>query len=132
MLCKHESKSHSVMSDSLGTQGLYSPWNFPGQDTEVGSLSLLQGSSQLRDQTQVSHIAGRFFTNWAIREAHNFREIYIILLTASSSQLRDQTQVSRIVGRFFTSQATREAQLTPFKMMQTKSWEVFKFIPDRS
>ena len=70
MLCKHESKSHSVMSDSLGTQGLYSPWNFPGQDTEVGSLSLLQGSSQLRDQTQVSHIAGRFFTNWAIRESH--------------------------------------------------------------
>ena len=26
-------------------------------------------SSQPRDRTQVSHIAGRFFTNWAIREA---------------------------------------------------------------
>jgi len=26
-------------------------------------------SSQPRDQTQVSHIAGRFFTNWATREA---------------------------------------------------------------
>ena len=24
-----------------------------------------RGSSQLRDQTQVSHIAGRFFTSWA-------------------------------------------------------------------
>ena len=28
-----------------------------------------RGSSQARDQTQVSHIAGRFFINWAIREA---------------------------------------------------------------
>ena len=31
------------------------------------SLSLLQGISQPRDQTQVSCIAGRFFTIWAIR-----------------------------------------------------------------
>ena len=36
----HLSESHSVMSDSLW---LYSPWNSPGQNTGVGSLSLLQG-----------------------------------------------------------------------------------------
>ena len=35
--------SHSVVSDSLRLHGLYSPWNFPGQNTGVGSLSLLQG-----------------------------------------------------------------------------------------
>ena len=29
-----------------------------------------RGSSQLRDQTQVSCIADRFFTVWATREAH--------------------------------------------------------------
>ena len=28
-----------------------------------------RGSSQPRDQTRVSHIAGRFFTSWATREA---------------------------------------------------------------
>ena len=28
-----------------------------------------RGSSQPRDQTQVFHIAGKFFTSWAIREA---------------------------------------------------------------
>ena len=38
-----ESKSHSVMSDSLPSHGLYSPWDSPGQNTGVGSLSLLQG-----------------------------------------------------------------------------------------
>ena len=36
-------ESHSVMSNSLQPHGLYSLWNFPGQSTGVGSLSLLQG-----------------------------------------------------------------------------------------
>ena len=36
-----ESESRSVVSDSL--HGLYRPWNSPGQNTGVGSLSLLQG-----------------------------------------------------------------------------------------
>ena len=38
-----ESESCSVVSDSLRPPGLYSPWNSPGQNTGVGSLSLLQG-----------------------------------------------------------------------------------------
>ena len=38
-----ESESHSVMSYSLRPRGLCSPWNSPGQNTGVGSLSLLQG-----------------------------------------------------------------------------------------
>ena len=33
----------SVMSNSLWRHGLYSPWNSLGQNTEVGSVSLLQG-----------------------------------------------------------------------------------------
>ena len=40
-----ESESCSVISDSLQPHGLYSPWNSPGQNTGVGSLSLLQGIS---------------------------------------------------------------------------------------
>ena len=38
-----ESESHSVVSDSLRPLGLYNPWNSPGQNAGVGSLSLLQG-----------------------------------------------------------------------------------------
>ena len=37
-----ESKRHSVVPDSLQHHGLYRPWNSPGQNTGVGSLSLLQ------------------------------------------------------------------------------------------
>ena len=102
-----------VASDSLWPHWLYSPWNSPGQNTGVGSLSLLhrifptQGlnpglphcrgvlyqlshkgsprilewvdfpfsseSSQPRNQTGVTCIAGRFFTNWAIREATHWK-----------------------------------------------------------
>ena len=32
-----------VVSSSLRPHGLYSPWNSPGQNTAVDSLSLLQG-----------------------------------------------------------------------------------------
>ena len=74
-----ESESHSVMSDSLWPRGLYSPWNSLGQNTRVGSLSLLQGSSQPRDRTQVSHIAGRYFTSWATREAHQDSRVQFIM-----------------------------------------------------
>ena len=42
---KEESESEScvVMSNSLRPRELYSPWNFLGQNTGVGNLSLLQG-----------------------------------------------------------------------------------------
>ena len=40
-----ENESRSVVPDSLRPHGLYSPWNSPGQNTGVGSLSLLQGIS---------------------------------------------------------------------------------------
>ena len=60
-----ESESRSVVSDTVRPHGLYSPWNSPGQNTGVGSLSLLQGLFP----TQVSRNADGFFTSWVTREA---------------------------------------------------------------
>ena len=39
------------------------PWNPPGQNTGLGSFPFSRVSSQPRDQTQVSCIAGGFFTS---------------------------------------------------------------------
>ena len=39
----YESASHSVLLYSLQPHGLFSPRNSPGQNTGLGSLSLLQG-----------------------------------------------------------------------------------------
>ena len=73
---KHSSVSVSVGSLGPGTHKvclspLYRPWKSLGQNTGVGSLSLLfqiPESSQHRDWIQVSRIAGEFFTSWATRE----------------------------------------------------------------
>ena len=44
-------------------------------------------SSQPRDQTQVSHIAGRFFTVWAIKEALRREMFSLKLFTLLSCKL---------------------------------------------
>ena len=43
-----------------------------GKNTRVGCSTSSRQSSQPRDQTQVSRIAGGFFTSWATREAPGF------------------------------------------------------------
>ena len=69
------SGSHSVVSNSLRPHRLYS---LPGSSVhgilqtrilEWVAIPFSRGSSQPRDWTQISHIAGGFFTVWATREA---------------------------------------------------------------
>ena len=48
---------------------LLCPWDFPGKNTGWVAISSSRGSSRPRDQTQVSCLAGRFFTVWATKEA---------------------------------------------------------------
>ena len=49
---------------------LCDPMDYTVQNTGVGvAFPFSRGSSQPRDQTQVSGIGGRFFTSWATREA---------------------------------------------------------------
>ena len=47
------SESCSVVSDYLWPHGPYSPWNSPGQDTGVGSVSLLQSIFLTQELNQV-------------------------------------------------------------------------------
>ena len=58
---------------------LLCPWDSPGENTGVGCHALLQGIFPSRDWTRVSRIAGRFFTNWATREASFVRSSLIFL-----------------------------------------------------
>ena len=64
-LCESEKVSCSFMSNSIhGQRSLagYNPWDSPGKNTGVGCIPFSRGSFRPRDQTQVSHIVGRFFT----------------------------------------------------------------------
>ena len=57
----------TIMSDSLLLHGI-----LQARILEWVAFPFSRGSSQPRDGTQVSYIAGRFFTSWATREAHFF------------------------------------------------------------
>ena len=59
--------SCSVVSDSLWPHGI-----LQARILEWVAFPFSRGSSQPRDQTQVSHIAGGFFTSWATREAQSY------------------------------------------------------------
>ena len=54
-----------------------------------------RGSSQPRDWTQVSHIAGGFFTSWATREAHTLAEALFIFMDANPWLKSDLTNILR-------------------------------------
>ena len=61
------SENRSVVSNSLWPHGL-SLWNSPGQNTGVGTLSLLQGIFPTQGLNPGLCIAGRFFTSWVTME----------------------------------------------------------------
>ena len=94
------------MSSSLWPYGLYSPWNSPGQNTGVGSLSLLQGIFPTQGSNpglprcrwvryQLSHKGSQRILEWV---AYPFSK--------GSSRPRNWTKVSCIAGGFFTNQKT--------------------------
>ena len=66
------SESPSVLSDSSWPVDCTVHGILQARILEWVAIPFPRGSSQPRDRTQVSHIAGRFFTRWAIREALKF------------------------------------------------------------
>ena len=114
LLGKPKSESHSVVSDSLWPCGLYSPWNSPGQNTGVGSRSLLQrifptqgsdpGLLHFRQILyQLSHKGSPRLLEWVTH-----------LISRGSFRPRNRIGVSCIAGGFFTNWAIREPRALCF------------------
>ena len=64
-MVESESESHSVVSDSLLPMDYTVQGILQAAMLEQVAFPFSRGSSQPRDQTQVSCIAGGFFTSWA-------------------------------------------------------------------
>ena len=84
-----ESESCSVESNFLGLHGLYSPWNSPGKNTGVGSLSLLQG---------IFLTQGSNSGLWHCRDSVPATGVSSLSLPGRSSRPRNRTLVSCIAG----------------------------------
>ena len=113
-----ESESCSVVSDSLQPQGLYSPWNSPGQNPGVGSLSLSRGSPNpgIEPRSPVLHS----YSLPAEPQGKSKNAGWVAYpFSRGSSQTRNQTGVSCIAGGFFTSWATREAPSCFYPLLKT-------------
>ena len=95
------------MSYSLQPHGLYSPWNSPGQNTGVGSCSLLQGISPIQELNPRLSPCRQIQGNLRILEwvAYPFSKDSPRIFTTQESVLG---LLSCIAGGFFTSWATRE------------------------
>ena len=83
---------------------------FQARLLEWVAVPFSRGSSQPRDQTQVSDIARGFFTSWPPGKPKN-TGMGSYPFSSRSSWPRNQTTVSFIADRFFTNWAMREASM---------------------
>ena len=96
-----ESESRSVMSDSLWPHGLCSPRNSPGQNTEVGSLSLLQGIFPTQGSNPGLLHCRRILYQLSHQGSPRILEWVAYPFSRGSSRPRNWTGVSYVAGGFF-------------------------------
>ena len=113
------SESRSVMSDSLRSHGLYSPWTSPGWNTGMGSLFLFQGIFPTQGLNPDLPHCRRILYQLSHHGRPRILEWVGYPSSRGSSWPRNWTRVSCIAGGFFTNWAIREAQRSlevPFKI----------------
>ena len=108
-IVQYESENHSVMSDSLWPHWLYSPWNSPGQNTGVGSLSLLQGIFPTQGSNPGLLQHGQIIYQLSHKGSPRILEWVACPFSSRYSRPRNRTGVSCIASGFFTNWAIREA-----------------------
>ena len=104
-----ESSSRSVLSNYLRPHGLYSPWNSPGQNTGVGSLSFLQGIFPTQGSNPGLPHCRQILYQLSHKGSPRILEWVTYPFSSGSSQPRNQTGVSCIAGGFFTNSTIRES-----------------------
>ena len=105
-----ESESRSVVSDSLGPHGLYSPWSSLGQNTGAGSLSLLQGIFPTQGSNPGLPHCRRILYQLSHKGSPRKLEWVAYPFSRGSSRLRNWTRVSCIAGGFFTNWDIRKLE----------------------
>ena len=96
------------MSDSCDPHGLYSPWNSTGQNTAVGSLSLLQRIFPIQGSNPGLPHGRQVLYQLSHKGSPRIQEWVAYPFSGRSSQSGNRTGISCIAGGFFTNWAMRE------------------------
>ena len=98
---------------TLRPHGVYNPWNSLGQNTKVGSLSLLQGIFPTQGSNSGLPHCQQILYQRSHKGSPRILEGVVYPFSHGSSQPRNQTRVSWIAAGFFINWAIREAPLRP-------------------
>ena len=111
---------------------LLHPWDFLGKITGVGCHFLLQGTSQPRDWTQVSHIVDRCFTVWAT--VYRFILLLIISLSFLTVKMKWYSSFQRLVPLYILLSSSPLSLLNvlptwPFSVSYHQSFSSWVIVP---
>ena len=126
-----ESESFSVVSDSLQPHGLYSPWNFPGQNTGVGSLSFLQGIFPAQGLKPGLLHCRRILYQLSHKGSPRILEWVVYPFSSRSSWPRNRTRVSCIAGGFFTNWTIRKAPKRVYLTELSRYVDIYNSLCDK-
>ena len=100
--CVHAKSLQSCLCDPMDCSPPRSSVHeiFQARILEWVAISFSRGSSQPRDQTQVFCTAGRFFTNWATREATHLKASSNFLLQAEQTKRKNLPHIYQLLNSF--------------------------------
>ena len=108
------------MSNSLLNCGLYSPWNSPGQNTGIGSLSLLQGIFPMQGSNPGLLHCRQILYQLSHRESPIILEWVAYPFSRGSSRPRNRTGVSSIAGDSLPTELSGKPQKALDKNIRLK------------
>ena len=105
-----------------------SPWNSPGQNTGMGSLSLLQGIFPTQGSNPGLPHCRQFLYQLSHRRSSRILEWVTYPFSSGSSWTRNWTRVSCHAGGLFNSWAIREAPLMARLLQNHYWWSKFNLV----
>ena len=107
------------------------PWNSPGQNTGVGSLSLLQRIFPTQGSNPGLLHCRQILYQLNHKRSPRILELVAYTFSSRSSRPRNQTGVSCTAGRFFTNWAMREALKAGYESIKGSPSHLYQMLITR-
>ena len=121
-----DSESHWVVSSTLRPHALYSPWDSPGQNTGVGSLSLLQGIFPTQGSNPGLPHCGRIFYQLSHKGSPT-------LLTVACQLINEEGMIGNHYSAtpVITTEGIMQKNAFGFLLIMSMSWKIRLLPPSK-